>query len=200
MTNTAISFEWSRGYGYEISGDVIRQTLRGRDRTHPLEIHKTLYLAFAGLDGTPDVCLEFARAWGLLTTRAKLDASEPLDFWRKQIRSMNAWIRGVPMIRTANSHRVEASMASVDVVLASGDPWVPGLATIPKPTLVLRPHSLFDAMMVQLALSTAGGNMLATCEQCGSPFEVGASGKRSIARFCSDTCRNRFHYERRAVK
>jgi hypothetical protein len=197
MANTAISFEWTRGYGYELSGDVIRQSGRGRDHIHPLEIRKTLYLDFASIDGTAETCLAFAQAWGLLMTPAKLDAAEPIDQWRQKIRSMKSWITGVTMVRTANSRRVEARMAAVDVTLVSGEPWVPGLPAIPKPTLVLRPHTLFDAMMVQLALSTAGGNALATCEQCGNPFEVGATGKRSIARFCSDACRNKFHNQRR---
>jgi hypothetical protein len=190
MANTGISFEWSKGWGYEFSrdGKVIRQSHRGRDRTHPLENHKTLYLEFAALD-SPGSILTFASSCGLLTTRAQLDAEEPLTLWREKIRSMKKWITGVKMLW--NARNLEAHMASVKVMLiASGDAG-------PKPMLVLRPATLWDAMMTQLALSTAGGNSLATCEQCGNPFEVGASGKRSIAKFCSDECRNRFHNQRR---
>jgi hypothetical protein len=195
MANTAIHFEWSKGWGYELSGEgkVIRQSHRGRDRFHPLEINKSLYVAFSRLDGTPNACLEFARSWGLLTERARPDAAEPLELWRQKIRLMKASIAMVDMVRTVNSRRSEAAMATVKVVLVSGEPDA-------KPILVLRPPTLWDAMLTQLALSKAGGGSLATCEQCGNPFEVGASGKRSVAKFCSDECRNRFNNQRRARK
>jgi hypothetical protein len=71
---------------------------------------------------------------------------------------------------------------------------------IVKPTLILRPPFLLEAIRLQMALFFAGGKELASCQQCGRKFELGADGKRSVAKFCSDQCRNRYHYERRAGK
>lgn len=193
MANTAISFEWSKGYTYEVAGDgkVIRQSHRGRDRLHPLDLHKTLYLDFAALDGSPEACLKFARAWGLLTEKAKLDAAEPLELWREKIRRMKSWTHTAASLQIAG--RTHVPVTAVDVMLAFDNPGI-------RPALVLRPRTLLDAMLTQFALSRAGGNQLATCEQCAKLFETGTGGKRSVARFCSDECRNRFHYERRAGK
>jgi hypothetical protein len=39
------------------------------------------------------------------------------------------------------------------------------------------------------------------CKQCGIPFERGSNGtgehRRTIAIFCSEKCKNRFHYLKR---
>jgi hypothetical protein len=66
-----------------------------------------------------------------------------------------------------------------------------------RPSFALEPQNLIDAMRLQLALSIAGGNTLHSCEQCGQPFESGATAKRIMAKFCSDECRKRFFYEQR---
>jgi hypothetical protein len=200
MTTIDIDFEWTRGRTYEIatSADdkavqVIRQTSRGRDTFEPLTVPTKSYLAFAELDGSPETCLAFARAWGFLTLQARKDAAERLDSWQSEIRKMKSRINMVATVRTANSRRVRMSMTSLDVALLSGEPNT-------RPALVLQPRTLLDAMYLQLAQSHASGAALQTCAQCEKWFEVGADGKRSVARFCSDTCRNRFHYERRSVR
>jgi len=87
-------------------------------------------------------------------------------------------------------------ITELDVILVPGKPDG-------RLALSLRPKVLVDAMRVQLAQSIAGGNEISVCEVCGSWFEKGGRGgdaKRSIARFCSDKCRNQFHNERRASK
>jgi hypothetical protein len=190
MTTIDIKFEWTRGHAYECGPEVIRQTGRGRDRFRPLEIPAKLYLAFAELDGTPDACVGFARSWGLLTTQARDGALERLDGWQREIKQMKSRISMVAMVRTANSRRVRMRMTSLDVALVSGEPNT-------RPALVLQPRTLLDAMHLQLAQSHASGAALQTCTQCGKWFEVGGDAKRSMARFCSDSCRNRFHYQKK---
>jgi hypothetical protein len=205
MTTIDIDFKWTRAcltsrsarsdtYKIDTAAQVIRQADGvGRETFEPLTVPTKLYLAFAELDGSPESCVGFARAWGLLTTRAANDASEPLEVWRREIKEMKAWIRRVHVVRTENSRRIRMRMTSLDVALVSGEPNT-------KPALVLEPRTLLDAMHLQLAQSHASGAALQSCEQCKKWFEVGARGKRSVAKFCSDECRNRFHYERRIEK
>lgn len=201
MATLNIEFEWLRGHAYEAAKDpegkrVIRQIGRGRDRFRPLEISPALYLTFAALDGSPEACVGFAQLWGLLTTPAHVGAAEPHDAWQREIKRMKSLISMARMVRTANSRRIRLVMTSIEVALLSGelDAWDA------KPALVLQPRTLIDAMIVQLAQSRASGNSLQNCEQCGRWFEIGASAKRNVAKFCSDRCRNRHHYERRIEK
>jgi hypothetical protein len=209
VTTIDIDFKWTRASltarslrsvdTYEIdsvpvadkTAQVIRQAGAGRETFEPLTVPTKLYLAFAELDGSTEACISFATAWGLLTTPAAKGAAEPMDVWRREIKKMMAHINVVSMVRTENSRRVRMRMASLDVALVSGEPNT-------KPALVLQPRTLLDAMYLQLAQSHASGAALHTCEQCKKWFEVGGAGKRSVAKFCSEECRNRFHYERRA--
>lgn len=214
-----IGFEWSRGFAYKClpprgkklsdwrpatkrSPRVIRafespdipqfadpgaekwricQNGRGQTTTRPLEIHNTLYTDFANLDGSPESCVVFANAWGLLTTPARAGAEEGLNVWQDKIRRMKMWIDMGARYGTAR-------MAYLEVALQPPGPNG-------KPTLLLNPRTLFDAMLVQFAQSAATGNSVRTCAQCGRWFEVGGKTKRSISKFCTDACRNRYHYE-----
>jgi hypothetical protein len=194
MTAIDIDFEWGVGHRYECVVDeeakrVIRQTSHRRDLKRPLQTFSELYLAFAKLDGSPEACLNFARSWGLLRPTAKLGASERLDDWKRGINEMRDWVNVAGYVEMGG---IRARMTKVDVELVSGEPGAK------RPMFMrLRPATLFDAMIVQLAQSQAGGASLHTCAQCRHWFEVGASGKRTVAKFCSVPCRNRFHYEQR---
>jgi hypothetical protein len=192
MTTIGIDFEWGVGrrYEYEKADRVIRQTSRLRDLRRPLETFSGLYHAFAELDGSPEACLKFARTWGLLRQPAKLDAFERLDDWRGRINEMREWL-DVP--RYVEMGGIRSRMTQVDVELVSSE------AGAKRPMFMrLLPRTLFDAMIFQLAQAEASGASLHTCAQCGRWFEVGASGKRTVAKFCSVQCRNRFHYDRKA--
>jgi len=209
MAKLAIDFEWTRrradgGIGYECVDQKIRQVGRPSEKLRPLEIHPTLYLDFAKLSAAPAKpltaeaiaeCVKFAKTWGLLTMHAREGAEEDLHLWQREIKKMKGLIAMAPMIRTANSRRVRAHVTSVDISLESRLPDA-------RPALVLQARTLLDAMLVQFAQSTASGNSLHVCAQCGEWFEVGAGAdaKRSVAKFCSDRCRNRHHYERRIGK
>jgi hypothetical protein len=200
-TAIAGDFEWTRvspgrdesGYCY-VEGQI-QQIGRHKGRYEPLKVD-SLYLRFAELDGSPDSCVEFANTWGLLEKRASLTnpPSESLRDWQREIKRMKANISHFPsMIRVASSVAVTAIVGSLDVML------VPNATATEKPALILKPHSLLQAMNLQAALWVAGGGTLVTCEQCGRPFQAGIGGKkRSIARFCGDRCRVQHHRRTRA--
>jgi hypothetical protein len=217
MPTISIGFEWPRGRDYEIvepdlprsERDPFAKTIdephirqvgpneRERPARRPLEISPSLHLDFAKLRHSREDCLRFARSWGLLRTYAQPGAQEPLSRWFKEIDRMKASVGG---LRRAFEEKVIPKpgflITELDVILVPGKPDG-------RLALSLRPKVLVDAMRVQLAQSIAGGNEISVCEVCGSWFEKGGRGgdaKRSIARFCSDKCRNQFHNERRASK
>jgi hypothetical protein len=212
-----IGFEWTRALAYECVKDdgaqIIRQTGKKEKMDRPFEPlmiggEKPLYARFAKLDGSVDSCLDFAKAWGLLKTEAQVGAVERLDDWQREIKKLQSLMstleatseRPGGIVRTANSRRVRMSMTSIDVSLLSGPPDGPGAAP-GRPTLVLRPKNLVDAMYLQLAKFVASDGSLQVCKQCGEWFERGATeSRRSIAIFCSEKCKNRFHYLERAKR
>jgi hypothetical protein len=56
--------------------------------------------------------------------------------------------------------------------------------------IVWAPYSLIQFLWLQFALFAASDAKLFRCEQCGHPFLVGSkTGRRSKAKYCSDTCR-----------
>ena len=198
MATTDIDFIWhrARDYGLDLSkrGQVIRQ--KGRLEPYsPLRM-ENLPFQFAKLDGSPEGCLEFAKHFGFLETVPGQGDEELIADWRHSIAYVRGWVellagRLVPdpqgQLRTA-VFAGRAPITKVDVLISVDAPG--------SQRMVLRPPTLLSAMLLQLAQSSA----IATCRQCGMWFEVGADGKRSIAKFCSDRCRNRFNYERRAKK
>src|SRR5262249_50029237 len=118
---------------------------------------------------------------------------ETLASWRREIKRMKGNIAMLPYVIKASApssnYRVvtQAIVGSVDVLL------VPNFEIDGKPRILLKPHSLLQAMNLQLALWVTGGGTLITCEQCGKPFQAGVGKKRAIARFCSDLCRVQHH-------
>jgi hypothetical protein len=189
---TIFEFKWPRPRECALDGKAVRQVGSGRDVDwEPLKHVPDLYLRLAELDGSGEACAEFATKYGLLVTPAKTGAAEPVENWQREIRKMKSLISVAGMARTANSRRVLVRVTEVAVALLSGEP-----GGDVKPALVLQPKTLLAAMQVQLASAQAGGAALQTCAQCGHWFEVGGAAKRSIAKFCSDKCRLRAHYER----
>ncbi len=202
MAVIKIDFEWTRAFAkapgepsYACRDGKIRQTGRGKQRYSPLA-NQSLYLDFAQLDGSAAACVGFAEKWGLLITPAgstKLP-SEDLSFWRAEIKKMQGMIRMLPtVVRIANSRGTYARVGSLDVLL------VPGTGPDARPVMVMEPHDLLQAMNLEMAQFVAGGGTLLTCQQCSRWFEAGQGGKRTVAKFCSDACRNKFHYKPKGV-
>jgi hypothetical protein len=171
----------------------IRQVARGKQQYAPFA-HGDLFLEFSQLDGSEEACVGFAEKWGLLTQRAYSTGdlpSEDISVWRTAIRTMKAHVRMLPqVVRVANSRGTFAKVGKVDVLL------VPGTGPAATPVLVMEPGDLLQAMNLQMAQFVAGGGVPAICRECGRPFGAGGQGKRSDAKFCGDSCRNRFHYSK----
>jgi hypothetical protein len=63
-------------------------------------------------------------------------------------------------------------------------------------TLVVKMHpaTLLDALWLQLGHALSGGTQWRRCQHCGDPFPVGGnSGRRLVAKFCSDEHRIKFN-------
>jgi hypothetical protein len=204
MAVIKIDFEWTKAFAkapgepaYEIRDGKIRQIGRGTQRYSPLAAHQSLYLHFSQLGGASADSVAFAERWGLLTTPANSSnpPAEDLSFWRSEIRKMRGLIQMLPtVVRVANSRGTYARVGSLDVLL------VPGTGPDARPVMVMEPHNLLQAMNLQMAQFVAGGGSHVPCQECSRLFEAGGpSGKRTVAKFCSDACRNKFHYKPKGV-
>jgi hypothetical protein len=210
MATLEIDFEWTKAFAkspghaaYKFEDGKIRQVGRGKQRYSPLT-NQSLYLGFAQLDGSPAACVGFAQNWGLLLAPVSLSRppSEELSFWRSEIKRMRLSIQALPhVIRTVNDRGTFAGVGSINVLL------VPGAGPNARPVMVMEPSNLLQAMSLEMAQAVAGGVSHADCAQCGKWFGRGGSrgsggsrSRRSISMFCSEACKNRHHYERRAGK
>jgi hypothetical protein len=205
-----IGFEWKRAHDYECVSARGRKWLRaigkGRDTLEPLKIEteKPLYLRFADLDGSEESCLRFARAWGLLTTESPT-GEEMLETWQELIQAMRKTMvrlgvveESPPSIPPKRGSAKVWKIASLDVLLVGGGP---SSSEASRPMMLLQPRHLLEAMHLQLGISVAVGGSVRACKQCGGWFERGATeSRRSIAVFCSEKCKNRFHYLERAKR
>jgi hypothetical protein len=194
-----VDFPWARGRTYEIvkpanDEPYIRQTGKNEKPEFPLQ-NPHLYLDFAQLDGSPESCLRFAKAWGLLKTQAGIGEQERLSFWRDQIREMRQTIEGLR--RTIEEHAVPPlgffviDEVEVRLIINRLDG---------RPALSFQPRLLVRAMRVQLAQSIASGKSIDVCQACNKWFETGGRGagvKRAKTKFCSDKHRNDYHYDQR---
>lgn len=217
-----IGLEWTRGADYECvpspkekSAQVIRQIGKRETPVRPFDSPE-LYLVFSNLDGTAGACLSFARDVGLLTTRAGDSAVERLDFWQREIKKMKSLISVLDagtaqpggIVRTANSRMVRFKATSINAVLESrpklnkqGRPIFDPHNPDNRPVLILEPQNLLEGMLLQLAQRVATEGSIYICKQCTKAFEAGVGeGRRSIAKFCSERCKNRYHYLRRIGK
>ncbi|MGY4624586.1 hypothetical protein [Bradyrhizobium sp. USDA 4486] len=175
---------------------VIQQIGKSEPR-QPLATTADLYLRFAALKNYPEgkpfaeACLRFAHDYGFVQTYGYDGEFETLESWRSAVEFMNETMHGLRRAKNENAlPRAGAAITDVGVMLLPGKP---------EPKVVLRPRVLLDAMRLQLAQSIAGGRGLQACENCGNWFEVGGrrGAKRVGSKFCSDACRNEFHYQQK---
>jgi hypothetical protein len=204
-----ISLDWSKARAYEAANvggvRVIRPVGERRYRVEPFKIEgeEPLHVRFANLDGSEEKCIEFASAYGLLR-RDSHDHAERLDFWKSEIHNMKMLEsalqlqvkEGAPggIVYLGTSRKALISLTSVSVIL------VPGYRG-ERPKLSFRPETLLDAMHLQLGLFLTTEGSLQSCKECGQWFERGAmKARRSIAVFCSEKCKNHFHYVKRKTR
>lgn len=203
MSEVRLDFEWTRAYspkgsGYEIRNGKITQVGVRKQAYSPFRLGFPIYLEFSQLVQTPEACLSFAERYGLLTSPAQLSKlpSEDLSFWISEIKAMLAKVRMLPnAVKQANSRGTIARMGKLDVLL------VPGAGPDASPVMVMEPSDLLQAMNLQLAHFISGGGSLNPCRHCGLIFQAGrAGGKRTLAQFHSDECKNAFHNAKRRAK
>ena len=162
----------------------------------PLEANPSLYREFAKLDGSEQACLDFARKNGFLFARPNgALGHEPLRFWREHIEYLNRIIRfcelghANPPEALRQFGRQEFPL-HYDFVptLSLGSPRAP-------PFVSMRCNSLLGAIEFQAAQSILSRRKSVRCFECGGLFEIGAGAgaRRSLAKFCSNQCKDRFH-------
>jgi hypothetical protein len=198
-----IKFSWTRFHSYEIakvgSRKLIRPAGRKSDQVDPLKIEtdKPLFSRFAALDGSDEAISQFAQTWGLLRSE-KSTEGEFLPDWQAEIERMRqqiTFLTDEPPRRPANGGAWK--MTALDVLLVPKSAEADG----DRYTMLLQPRNLLEAMNLQLAKSVASGGAIRACKQCGEWFEAGAGeSRRSIAIFCSEKCKNRFHYLERSSR
>jgi hypothetical protein len=198
MSVIAVDFEWYRAFstdgspGYDYKAGKIREVGREIEPIKPLDFHKELFLDFAALDDSPSACVGFASRWGLLKVLqiSERPRAEPLADWREGIGSMRRWIAQLKDKTAPRGRSMSAIGTQTDVFLQFG---------AHTPSLVLRPATLIDALRLQMADFFSDGNAVAACIECGKTFATGEA-RRADAKFCSDSCRFRYHNKRRAGK
>lgn len=193
---------WYRAPRYELAK---RNTIiRAKGELEPYLPFRmeNLPFIFERLDGTPQKCLEFAQTFGFLQTGpaagCRIGDEEEIDFWRASIELVRGWIKilagdpgaGRMVMPSPRGLKFEAPWVGTNI--ADAKVFIdckPGQAR----RLSLRPIGLLNMMLLQLATSSG----ISACEQCGNWFDVGGEGRRVIAKFCSDECRNWYNYEKR---
>ena len=163
----------------------------------PLEIHNTLFVDFARLDGSDESCLRFASSFGFLGLFPDDKAAdhvgpdgEALRWWREEIANMRRAVDAWETSPDAFSSHQEILITRLDASLVPIDG---------RPTLRIRPRTLIGAIRLQFAQAVASGLNIRTCDHCGKLFEIGGAGRTRKARFCSDRCRTDYHVAKRKV-
>jgi hypothetical protein len=204
-----INLRWLRAGAYEAANVKGVRVIRPvGDRRYWGEPFKTqgkdpLYVRFANLDRSEESCVKFASAYGLLRSQSR-DEAEPLEDWNNEIRTMKALVSllrlqvnedapgGIRLL--GSSRKAPFTLTSIDVILEPG-------SSGERPKLFLKPATLRDAMYLQLGESLTTEGSLQSCRQCGKWFERGTTeARRSIAIFCSEKCKNHFHYVKRTKR
>jgi hypothetical protein len=204
-----ISLRWLRAGAYEAANvkgiRVIRPVSERHYWVEPFKIEgdHPLHVRFANLDGKEESCVKFASAYGPLRTQSR-DQTERFDDWKKEIDRINGLVSGLQLqvhedapggiTLLGSTRKAPVRLTSIGAIL------VPGSAG-KRPKLSLEPATLLDAMYLQLGLFLTTEGSLQSCKQCGKWFERGTTkARRSIALFCSEKCKNRFHFVERTKR
>jgi hypothetical protein len=225
MATLPIDFRWSRDVaGYDVRGSRIVRRSSSAEEVRPLDFHETLYGQFARLDDRPESFAEFMAMFGPLTHEGHY-LGEDVRTLMTLRRRMHDWIemsarapRDLLKLDALSPARQAAIAASWDKAIegASGQkplksqPRINAAAVVRaifkpgapdgRPTLCLAPDTLWDAMLLQFYQAIGAGSRVKACAYCGNWFEVGPTGKRADARFCSNDCRIHSHLKAKGTK
>ena len=141
----------------------------GDHRALRLNERPMLYKEFANLK-TPDELLEFITEYGPLTSKNEI--------WK--LLDVAAQMKDIMHKKTTPPIWPVADLRA-SIVTDKG-----------AIAIKVRPARLLDALWLQLGQALSGGAQFRKCERpgCGEWFPVGGkSGRRLVARFCTDKCR-----------
>lgn len=162
----------------------------------PLDRFASLFKQFADGAKSPAGLLDFIVKFGPLTEDG-LDETfgEPVQGIIAHAETMNDFLHYASGDRKRLSWLIGSQvnpLSEVEVGLVL-DP------TTQVPKLRLSPHSLLDALWMQLGQSLSGGTNIRQCQHCGAWFETGpGTGRRLDAKFCSDEHRITFNSLKRS--
>jgi hypothetical protein len=166
---------------YWNSSLIIQKSTR-MERYRPLK--NVLFAIFARWEASPAGMVRFCNAYGPLQATPEGVTLTPVDWMLDEQRILQRALRqlesGDPLklIEQLDRGRYGACTFTLR-------PTATGTLS---PTLI--PESLGQAIYVQLALYSASGAKLWSCEQCGDPFYVGTgTNRRSTAKWCSNACK-----------
>lgn len=162
-----------------VGGEVLRY--------RPFELGSAIFREFAATPETQDGIMAFAAKYGRLGS--SFFTSESVHYWCSKIHDLAAavdtWDECIekgdltPFARVFNTY----DLGQVTIKFGAtrfGE----------RPRLRLEPASLLDAMWIQFGQMADGEAQLKLCDWCPTWFAIGTgTGRRSTARFCSDTCR-----------
>jgi hypothetical protein len=190
---------------YGVEGEPALYPAKGATVTlqRPLEANPSLYREFAQLDGSEQVCLAFARKNGLLwtipggllgTMPSGAIGHEALIFWKAWIERIRRLIEFCEIGATNPRQALRQFGAGefplledrVGLALSLEGPRRP-------PVLSMSCKSLLSAIELQAIHSILGGRKSLKCWECSTWFEVGPGARRSVAKFCSRRCTDKFH-------
>ena len=166
---------------------------RGGDtlRYRPFELGVAIFREFAETERTHAGVEAFAAKYGRLGEHLSglIWAFEPVEDWYKQIELLAAAVAKWDKCRESGDL---SPLAQVFNRYNLGKVTIKfGAARFgERPRLRLEPASLLDGMWIQLGQMADGDVKLQRCDWCPTWFAVGpGTGRRSTAKFCSDTCR-----------
>jgi hypothetical protein len=203
-----IDLEWPVASGYELrtatelEGEIALYRVEGATITwrRPLEVTPTIHTEFANLDGSEQSCLGFAHKYGLLNMAGyppnNLFGNEPFE-WLRDWKGYIQRLKGIMAFcefgrdnprqawKQFNNREFEP-ITQFEPVLSMQGPRAP-------PSLSWRCTSLIGAIELQAIQSILGGHTSLQCAECSTWFEIGPKARRSLAKFCSRLCKDRFH-------
>jgi hypothetical protein len=158
----------------------------------PLEANPLLYREFAHLDGSEQSCLGFAQKNGLLFHRSAR-RGDLLSLWRQYIEHLKHVIKFCELGSTNPRQAVRQFGQGKIGLLAKFYPALSLQGPRAPPVLLMRCDSLLGAIQMQAVQSILGGRKSVQCMECSIWFEIGPGARRSLAKFCSNQCKDRFH-------
>jgi len=207
-----ITFRWLRCRDhYEVTKDkggfrVVQPRSQNMEIIEPLELNNALWKQLADAQGNETRLLDFANAFGMLAPFAlPLDAfdleagefpnhrPEAIADWRKTTSELSHVIE-----RWRVGDLTEVCRTITGLRLSNLSLRLEPQSWREPPVLSIGPGSLCDAIWVQLAHAVSNDLKQKPCVVCGTWFSYGPGTEfNSKRKYCSDTCKNRFHEVRR---